>query len=56
MTTFTTVGFGDVVAKSHPARIAVIVQMLVDLVLIGVVARVLLGTIQRREAAWGGGR
>jgi voltage-gated potassium channel len=53
VTTFTTVGFGDVVATSEPARIAVIVQMLADLVLIGVIARVLLGTSQRRRAALG---
>src|SRR3954470_11021511 len=53
VTTFTTVGFGDVVATSEPARIGVIVQMLADLVLIGVIARVLLGTIQRRQAALG---
>jgi hypothetical protein len=50
VTTFTTVGFGDVVATSEPARIAVTVQMLTDLVLIGVIARVLLGTIQQRRA------
>jgi hypothetical protein len=53
VTTFTTVGFGDVVATSQSARIGVIVQMLADLVLIGVIARVLLGTIQRRRAALG---
>jgi len=50
VTTFTTVGFGDIVATSEPSRIAVTVQMLADLVMIGVIARVLLGTIQQRRA------
>lgn len=50
VTTFTTVGFGDIVATSEPSRSAVTVQMLVDLVLIGVIARVLLGTVQQRRA------
>jgi voltage-gated potassium channel len=50
VTTFTTVGFGDIVATSQSSRIAVTVQMLADLVLIGVIARVLLGTIQKRRA------
>jgi voltage-gated potassium channel Kch len=50
VTTFTTVGFGDVVPTSQPARIAVTIQMLANLVLLGVIARVLLGTIQQRRA------
>jgi Ion channel len=53
VTVLSTVGFGDVVGTSQSARIAVTVQMLADLVLVGVVARVLLGTIQRRRAALG---
>jgi voltage-gated potassium channel len=50
VTTFTTVGFGDLVATSQGSRIAVTVQMLADLILIGVIARVLLVTIQQRRA------
>jgi hypothetical protein len=51
VTIFATVGFGDLVATSQLARIAVIIQMIADLVLVGFIARVLLGTIQRRRAA-----
>jgi voltage-gated potassium channel len=48
---FATVGFGDISAVTRAARIAVTVQMVADLVLIGVVARVFLGVVrQRREA------
>jgi voltage-gated potassium channel len=48
VTVFTTVGFGDIVAHSQEARIIVTVQMVVDLILIGVVAKVLLGAVQMR--------
>jgi voltage-gated potassium channel len=51
VTVFATVGFGDVVASSQAARIGVTVQMLADLLLIGVIARVLLGTARQRRAA-----
>ena len=50
VTVFATVGFGDLVATSEAARVAVMVQMLVDLVFIGVVARVLLSTVRQRRA------
>jgi hypothetical protein len=49
VSTLATVGFGDIVASSQTARIAVTVQMLADLVLIGVIARVLVGTTQHRR-------
>jgi voltage-gated potassium channel len=39
MTVFTTVGFGDIVARSQVARIIVIAQMLVDLTYVGLLAR-----------------
>jgi hypothetical protein len=51
VTVFATVGFGDVVGTSQAARIGVTVQMLADLLLIGVIARVLLGTARQRRAA-----
>jgi hypothetical protein len=51
VTVFATVGFGDVAASSQAARIGVTVQMLADLLLIGVIARVLLGTARQRRAA-----
>lgn len=49
VTVFATVGFGDIVAVSQQARIAVTVQMVGDLLLLGVVLRVLLGAVQRRR-------
>jgi voltage-gated potassium channel len=47
VTVFTTVGFGDITAKSEAARVVLIVQMLADLVLLGAGVRVLLGAVQR---------
>jgi len=47
VTVFTTVGFGDIAAKSETARVVLIVQMLGDLVLLGAGVRVLLGAVQR---------
>jgi len=47
VTVFTTVGFGDITAKSETARVVVIVQMLADLALLGAGIRVLLGAVQR---------
>src|ERR1700751_2283215 len=43
VTVFSTVGFGDITAKSEAARVVLIVQMLADLALLGAGARVLLG-------------
>jgi hypothetical protein len=48
VTVFATVGFGDIAATSEPMRIAVTVQMLADLVLIGVGLKILTGAV--REA------
>lgn len=50
ITTFTTVGFGDIAAKSEPARAVVTAQMLVDLILIGVIAKALFGAARRRRS------
>jgi voltage-gated potassium channel len=47
VTVFTTVGFGDISAKSETARIVLMVQMLADLALLGTGLRVLLGAVQR---------
>jgi hypothetical protein len=46
VTVFTTVGFGDITAKSEAARVVLIVQMLADLAFLGAGARVLLGAVQ----------
>ena len=56
VTVFATVGFGDIVPVSQPARVLVTIQMVGDLVLIGAGVRVLSGAIrlgfgrQSREA------
>jgi voltage-gated potassium channel len=47
VTVFSTVGFGDITAKSETARVVLIVQMLADLVILGAGIRVLLGAVQR---------
>ena len=47
VTVFSTVGFGDITAKSETARVVLIVQMLADLVFLGAGIRVLLGAVQR---------
>jgi hypothetical protein len=46
VTVFATVGFGDIVAVDAPARLAATVQMLTDLALIGVVARMVINAVQ----------
>lgn len=51
VTVFATVGFGDLAPVAEPARIVVTVQMLVDLVLIGVIVKVLAGAAQQRRRA-----
>jgi voltage-gated potassium channel len=45
-TIFTTVGFGDITAKTEAARILVTVQMMLDLVVIGLVVRLVLNAIK----------
>jgi hypothetical protein len=46
ITVLSTVGFGDIVAKSGFARMIVSVQMVLDLVLIGIIVRVLMTAAQ----------
>ncbi|MDF1479636.1 potassium channel family protein [Leifsonia sp. H3M29-4] len=50
-TVLSTVGFGDIVAVTDAARIAVMVQMLVDLVLLAAGVRLLAGAVARGRAA-----
>ena len=50
ITIFSTVGFGDISPRSETARLVVSAQMLLDLVILGVVVRVLLGAVQRSRA------
>ncbi len=47
VTVFSTVGFGDITAKSEAARVVLIVQMLADIALLGAGIRVLLGAVRR---------
>ena len=47
MTTVTTVGFGDVSAKSEAARVAVMIQMLVTFAVLGVLVRLVSRVVRR---------
>jgi hypothetical protein len=53
ITVFATVGFGDITPRTEIARIITMIQMLVGLVVVGLVARILVGAVrtavQRRE-------
>ena len=46
VTVLTTVGFGDISARSELARAIVMMQMVADLALIGLVVRVLLNSVR----------
>ena len=59
-TVFTTVGFGDIVAKTQAARVVVTIQMVLDLAIIALVGRLVINAIkigQRRQnpTSLGGG-
>jgi voltage-gated potassium channel len=47
VTVFATVGFGDIVPKTETARLVVTGQMVADLVVIGIGARIILGAVTR---------
>jgi hypothetical protein len=47
VTVFSTVGFGDITAKTEAARLVVTGQMIVDLVAIGLVVKVIVGAAKR---------
>jgi voltage-gated potassium channel Kch len=46
VTTFSTVGYGDITAKSEAARLMVVVQMLADLVVLGFGVKVIFGAVE----------
>ena len=46
ITVFATVGFGDIAPVGTPARVVAMVQMLGDLVVVGLVLRVMLGAVK----------
>ena len=47
VTTFSTVGYGDITAVSESARVVVIAQMILDLLALGLGIRVFTGAVQR---------
>jgi len=47
VTTFSTVGYGDISAVSQSARLVVTAQMILDLLLLGLGIRVFIGAVQR---------
>jgi hypothetical protein len=47
VTVFATVGFGDITPKSEAARLVVTGQMVLDLLILGIGARVILGAVTR---------
>jgi voltage-gated potassium channel len=50
MSTIATVGFGDVHATGQVARVVVTLQICLDLVFVGLVARIILPTLARQRA------
>jgi len=46
VTVFSTVGFGDITAKTEAARLAVTGQMIADLVVIGLAVKVIVGAVK----------
>lgn len=48
LTTATTIGYGDISAKTEVARIVVMIQMVINVVVIGVAARALVHTARKR--------
>ena len=47
VTVFATVGFGDITAKTEAARLLVTGQMVIDLIILGLGARVIVGAVTR---------
>ena len=46
MTVFSTVGFGDIVPRTEAARLTVTLQMVGNLIVLGLLARVVVGAVQ----------
>ncbi|MCW0215747.1 MAG: potassium channel family protein [Pseudonocardia sp.] len=51
VTVFSTVGFGDITARTQPARVLVTVQMIADLVVLGLAVKVIVGAVKRGRTA-----
>ena len=50
ITVFSTVGFGDITAKTQAARLLVTGQMIANLVILGLAVKVIVGAVGRRRA------
>jgi hypothetical protein len=55
VTVFSTVGFGDITAKTQAARLLVTGQMIADLVVLGLAVKVIVGAVSRRREQAGSG-
>jgi hypothetical protein len=55
VTVFATVGFGDIVPTSQVARLVVTAQMVLNLVVLGLVVRVIVGAAQHARRGHAGG-
>ena len=49
VTVFSTVGFGDITAKTQAARLVVTAQMIADLVILGLAIKIIMGAVTRRR-------
>jgi voltage-gated potassium channel len=49
VTVFSTVGFGDITAKTEAARLVVTGQMIADLVILGIGIKVIVGAVRQRR-------
>ena len=49
VTVFSTVGFGDITAKTQAARLVVTGQMIADLVILGLAVKIIVGAVSRRR-------
>jgi ion channel len=47
VTVFSTVGFGDITAKTQSARLVVTGQMIADLIILGVALKIIVGAVRR---------
>jgi voltage-gated potassium channel len=47
VTVFTTVGFGDITAKTQAARLVVTGQMIADLIILGLAIKIIVGAVRR---------
>jgi voltage-gated potassium channel len=56
VTVFSTVGFGDITAKTQTARLLVTGQMIADLIILGIAIKIIVGAVKRGRAGRADGR